>query len=94
MCISPRRDKGPDIATIPAQAASTSLFSEPPVPVGQTCRQLRCFIEGDFVPSTVTVSLNREIEYLKELIHEKNKYSLSASGIDAKDLVLLKVRNS
>lgn len=76
----------------PAQAASTSLFNQPPVSGGQISRRLRCLVEGDSVPFTLTVSDDREIEDLKELIHENQDGALS--DVDAKDLVLLKVCNS
>ena len=42
------------------------------------------------MPFTLTISVDREIEDLKGLIHEKNQ-SGTLSGVDAKDLVLLKV---
>jgi len=92
MSISPRKGKGPDIASIPAQAASTSLFSEPPVPDGQTSHRLRCFIEGA-EPFTITVSVDSEICDLKLLIHERGQNRV-LSGFDPMDLVLLRVRNS
>jgi hypothetical protein len=66
---------GPDIAPIPAQAASTSLFSEPPMAGGQSDfdHRPRCLIEGGSAPFTITVCVNRYIDDLKNLIHEKGK---------------------
>ena len=83
-----------DVAPILAQAASTPLFSEPPVPDDQTSLQLelRCLIQGltkddDAEPFTITVSVNKDIGDLKALIHERGKNRV-LSGVDAVDLVL------
>ena len=82
---------------IPAQAASTSLFSEtlapvPDDPTSVTSLQLNCLIiKGDSEPFTITVSANRNIHYLKVLVHERGKNGV-LSGVDAIDLVLLRVR--
>ena len=52
-------------------------------------RDLWCLIEGD-APVLVKVAANMPIAVLKELVYEKGKSSVF-DGIDAKDLVLLKV---
>lgn len=98
MSISPHADenrvKAPDIAYIPAQVASTSLFSDQAltVPGDQTSPslQLCCLVEADHEPLYLTVSVNSEIGELKELIHGKCKWR-SLSGTNAIDLILFKV---
>lgn len=98
MSISPHADekrvKAPDIDYIPAQVASTSLFSDQAltVPGDQTSPslQLSCLVEADPEPLYLTISVNSEIGELKELIHEKRKWR-SLSGTDAIDLILFKV---
>ena len=85
-----KRGKSPDISPTLVHAASTSSFGEAG---GLTSRRLRCLVEGDSAPFTLTVPLNVEVGDLKEIVHEKGQNG-ALSGVDAKDLVLLKVRNS
>ena len=56
-------------------------------------RLLRCFVEGDSAPFTLTVSVNKEIDDLKVLIHGECQNG-AMSGVDATDLVLLRVRST
>jgi Crinkler effector protein N-terminal domain len=84
-----KRGKSPDISPALVRAPSTSSFGEAG---GLTSRRLRCLVEGDSSPFTVTVALNAEIGDLKEIVHEKG-INTAQSLILAKDLVLLKVHN-
>ncbi len=58
-------------------------------PSDDSSRDLWCLIEGDALVR-VTVAANKPIAVLKELVYAKGKTSVFG-GIDAKDLVLLKV---
>jgi hypothetical protein len=85
-----KRGVSPGIAPPIAHATSTSSSGEAD---GQTSRRLRCLVEGDSIPFVITASADTEIGEFKEIIHEKGK-NRALSGVDAWDLVLLKVRNS
>jgi hypothetical protein len=69
---------------VPEPQATTSS-------IPQANLRLRCLIEGESAVFTVTVSANNEIGDLKDSIHEKGKNGV-LRDVDAKDLVLLKVR--
>jgi hypothetical protein len=52
--------------------------------------QLWCLVEGDSTPFKITSPTNIDIDDLKKLIHEERKQGV-LQGVDAVDLVLLKV---
>jgi hypothetical protein len=54
-------------------------------------RQLWCLVVDDVTPFDITISANANIWQLKELIREERKHGALAT-VDAKDLVLWKVR--
>jgi len=66
----------------------TSLLRKPP---SEPPRKLWCLIKHDSVTFQVTVSANATIHELKDLILEKGKQH-TLRDVDAKDLVLLKMK--
>jgi hypothetical protein len=70
---------------VPAQTTSKAVPSDIP-------HRLRCLIEGDTSTFSVDISFGSEIEDLKKLIHKKGIED--ERSVLAKDLTLLKVRNT
>ena len=71
-----------------AQLASSSVFAAPET--NNDNYILWCLVKGDSVPFMVTTPSNHNISQLQHIIHSEGTHGVF-SGIDAKDLVLLKV---
>ena len=78
-------------ASTKAQAVPNQLRHDPvPAMTNDTHRDLWCFIKGDPNAFEVTAPINASIARLKKLVWEQRKNGV-LRGIDAADLVLLKV---